>query len=200
MALLPSALRRHVVVLWLHTETWSHAGGPRPPLFPAVIDRWVNPREAKGNNKKMHLITLFSLLQAFLPHVWHVSEITLHVWKGLEMILTLVLACSSYRLVECIDKHHAVIRAYCARELNYELSLQRFTSDTTPSARLTVKMCKECNNDTWCAPYEPLYWQHMGGMSLWPCWHQNQISKHQLHKRLPAFHSASYNFSSNQRM
>lgn len=42
-------------------------------------------------------------------------------------------------------------------ELNYELSLQRFTSDTTPSAPLTVKMCEECNNDTWCAPYEPLY-------------------------------------------
>lgn len=73
------------------------------------------------------------------------------------MILMLVLACSSYQFVEYIEKYHAVIRAYSAGELNYELSLQRFTSDTTPSAALTVKKCEECNNDTWCAPYEPLY-------------------------------------------
>lgn len=52
---------------------------PGPPLFPVVIDRQLNPREAKGNNIEMHLITLFFVLQAFLPHVWHVSEITLHV-------------------------------------------------------------------------------------------------------------------------
>lgn len=73
------------------------------------------------------------------------------------MILLLVLACTSYQFVEYIGECHAVIRAYSGEELNYELSLQRFTSDTTPSALLTVKMCEECNNDTRCAPYEPLY-------------------------------------------
>lgn len=40
----------------------------------------------------------------------------------------------------------------------------------------------------------------MGGMSLWPYWHENQISKHQLHKRLPALRPASYNFCPNRRM
>lgn len=32
---------------------------PEPLLFPTVIDRQLNPREAKGNNSEMHLITLF---------------------------------------------------------------------------------------------------------------------------------------------
>lgn len=57
------------------------------------------------------------------------------------MILMLVLACSSYQFVGYIDKHHAVISAYSEGELNYELSLQRFTSDTRPSALLS-----DCKN------------------------------------------------------
>lgn len=137
--LLRRALRLSGDVLWLHTEPWSRAGGPRSPLFPVVIDRQLNPREAKGNNIKMHVITLFFVPQAFLPHVWHVSEITLHVWKGLEMILLPVLACSSYQFLKYTAEYHAVIRAYCVEELNYDLSLQRFTSDTTRSAPFDCK-------------------------------------------------------------
>lgn len=50
---------------------------PGLPLSPSVIDRQLNPT-AKGNNIKMQLIA-FSLLQAFLPHVWRIPKITLHV-------------------------------------------------------------------------------------------------------------------------
>lgn len=52
---------------------------PGLPLSPLVIDRQLNPTEAKGNNIKMQLIAFFSLLQAFLPHVWRIPKITLHV-------------------------------------------------------------------------------------------------------------------------
>lgn len=51
---------------------------PGLPLSPSVIDRQLNPT-AKGTNIKMQLIAFFSLLQAFLPHVWRIPKITLHV-------------------------------------------------------------------------------------------------------------------------
>lgn len=50
------------------------------------------------------------------------------------MILLPVQACSSYLFVEYIEKYDVVIRAYSTGELNYELPLERFTSDTAPSA------------------------------------------------------------------
>lgn len=55
------------------------------------------------------------------------------------MILVPVLACTSYQLVKYTVVYHAVIRAYSVEELNYELSLQRFTSDATPSAPFDCK-------------------------------------------------------------
>lgn len=51
---------------------------PGLPLSPSVIDRQLYPT-AKGNNIKMQLIAFFSLLQAFLPHVWRIPKITFHV-------------------------------------------------------------------------------------------------------------------------
>lgn len=108
-----------------------------------------------------------------------------------------MLACSSYQFVQCIEEYRAVIRAFSMKGwggLNYELSIQRLTSDAAPWAPLTVKMCEECSNNTWWAPYA-LTVHGRYCMSLWPCLHENQISKPQLHKRLPASHPSGYNFS-----